>query len=252
MIIIGTASWSIPRASAKAFPRAGTHLHRYAQTLRGVEINSSFYRPHAAATYARWAQQTPRNFSFAVKLPKHITHDARLRAARAPLREFLAGLRGLGRRLGPLLVQLPPSLSYEPRAAGRFFGLLRDLHEGPVVCEPRHASWFEARADRLMVRHRIGRVAADPAAVPAAALPGGWAELVYYRLHGSPRMYWSTYEPERLAQWTRALKMQPRGIPVWCVFDNTAEGAATGNALQLQAMLSRRRPGSVSQARRTA
>ena len=235
MIVVGTAGWSIPRACAKRFPHQGTHLQRYGQILRGVEVNSSFYRHHAAATYARWAKQTPRGFSFAIKVPQRITHEGRLRAARRPLQEFLDSLVGLGRRLGPLIVQLPPSLAFEPRVASGFFTLLR--HEGPAVCEPRHPSWFEAEADALLRRYRVGRVAADPAVVPDAAQPGGWPGIVYYRLHGSPRMYWSVYEVKRVALWAQALRGLPRGTLAWCVINNTAGGGAAGNALQMLEIL---------------
>ena len=237
MLVVGTAGWSIPGDSARRFPGQGTHLRRYAQILRGVEINSSFYRSHSAETYARWARQTPRTFRFAVKLPQSITHVQRLRAARRPLQQFLPSLAGLGRRLGPLLVQLPPSLAFEPRVARTFFALLRDFHDGPVVCEPRHQRWFEAAANALMLRHRIGRVAADPPAVPAAALPGGWPGIVYYRLHGSPRRYWSIYKAEHLAHWVQALRQRPRASLTWCVFDNTAGGGAAANALQMLGLL---------------
>lgn len=237
MIVIGTAAWSIPRACATRFPAAGTHLQRYAQVLRGVEINSSFYRNHSRDTYARWAKQTPRTFRFAVKLPQQITHEQRLRAARLPLEEFLAGISGLGQRLGPLVVQLPPSLAFEIRVARTFFELLRQRHSGAVVCEPRHASWFESAAHALLQRYHIGRIAADPAVVPAAAQPGGWPGTVYYRLHGSPRMYWSTYERKRLVQWAQALTQLPRGTSAWCVFDNTASGGAAANALQILKLL---------------
>ncbi len=202
-----------------------------------MEINSSFHRHHAFATYKHWAQQTPRGFSFAVKLPRSITHEERLRAARRPLEEFLASLRGLGRRLGPLLVQLPPSLVFEARVARTFFALLRACHAGPVVCEPRHLSWFEPGADQVLVRHRIGRVAADPAVIATAAIPGGWPGIAYYRLHGSPHKYWSIYEPERLKRWAQALAASPRGTLTWCVFDNTAAGGALGNALETLKLL---------------
>jgi uncharacterized protein YecE (DUF72 family) len=242
VITIATAGWSIPRASAQRFAGEGTHLRRYARQLRGVEINTSFHRPHGSDTYQRWARQTPRAFRFAVKLPRLITHDQRLRAARAPLEDFLAAVAGLGSRLGPLVVQLPPSLTFEPRVVRTFFRLLRERHAGDVVCEPRHASWFEPAADMLLRRYRIGRVAADPAVVPAAAQPGGWPGVVYYRLHGSPRKYWSDYEPARLTQWAQALRKLPRGTVAWCVFDNTASGAATGNALRTQ-QLARLRSG---------
>jgi uncharacterized protein YecE (DUF72 family) len=239
MIVIATAGWSIPRNCAARFPGEGTHLQRYAAAMPGVEINTSFYRDHGNETYARWAMQTPRTFRFSVKLPRHITHDQRLRNARQPLQEFLGRIRGLGRRLGPLIVQLPPSLSFEPRVARNFFALLKDRHEGVVVCEPRHPTWFGESAEALLRMHGIGRVAADPAVVPAAGRPGGWPGIVYYRLHGSPRKYWSIYQMEQLEQWARELASLPRRVPAWCVLDNTAGGGATGNALQMHAMLQR-------------
>jgi uncharacterized protein YecE (DUF72 family) len=238
VIVVATAGWSIPRGCATRFPGDGTHLQRYARVLRGVEIDTSFYRDHSRETYQRWARQTPRKFRFAVKLPQRITHEQRLRAARRPLQAFLDAVTGLGRRLGPLVVQLPPSLAFEPRVARNFFALLREHHAGSAVCEPRHASWFEPRAERLLQQHRIGRIAADPAVVPMAAHPGGWPGIVYYRLHGSPRKYWSVYEQQRVTEWTQALRALPRATEAWCVFDNTAAGGAAGNALQMRDLYS--------------
>jgi uncharacterized protein YecE (DUF72 family) len=250
VIVIATAGWSLPRACQPRFDAHGTHLQRYARVLRGTEINSSFYRGHAVSTYAHWARQTPRNFRFSVKLPREITHEGRLRAARRPLLAFLASLQGLGARLGPLIVQLPPSLAYERRSARTFFSLLREHHAGPVACEPRHPGWFADHADALLAEHGIARVAADPAVVEAAAMPGGDTRLVYYRLHGSPRMYWSDYEAARLAHWAAALRALPRRIQAWCVFDNTASSAAMKNALELRTLLAG--PGSLSSPRPAA
>lgn len=240
MIRVGTAGWTSYKAT-EDFPGAGSQLARYGQVLRCVEINSSFYRAHATATYARWAASTPRHFRFAVKLPQTITHENRLRRARGPLTEFLAQVRGLGQRRGPLLVQLPPSLVFEPRAVRNFFALLRDLHDGPVVCEPRHDSWFATRAEALLAAHRIGRVAADPAPVSQAGGPGGWHGIAYFRLHGSPRRYWSVYDPDRLRHWAGTLEALPRGTDGWCIFDNTAGGGAVRNALETARLVGSRR-----------
>ena len=241
---IGTAAWSLPRAVAASFPGDGQHLERYARQFACAEINSSFYRSHQPETYARWAAMTPAHFRFAVKLPRAITHDARLRGARKPLRAFLAEASGLGDRLGVLLVQLPPSLAWDARVARTFFGLLGDLWNGPVACEPRHASWFEPPADRALARLRVTRVAADPARPDAAAHPGGWlgpegdgsGALLYYRWHGSPRVYWSSYDARWLAQQAARLADWPGGAVPWVIFDNTASGAATANALALQSL----------------
>src|SRR5688572_19432683 len=113
---IGCAGWSIPREHAAEFPVEGTHLQRYAQRFPAVEINSSFYRPHRPETYARWAASTPDGFRFAVKVPREITHTRRLREVDEPLERFLAEAGALGEKLGPLLVQLPPSLQFEDEA----------------------------------------------------------------------------------------------------------------------------------------
>jgi len=236
-VIVGTAGWSIPRLVAASFPGDGTQLQRYARVLPGAEINTSAYRDHTAAAYANWARQTPRRFRFAVKLPQQITHETHLRGARRPLEAFLHELSGLGSRLGPLVVQLPPSLAFDARVARRFFTLLRERHQGDVACEPRHPSWFDPVAEAMLVGHRVARIAADPAVVPAAARPGGWAGLVYFRLHGSPRKYWSIYEAERVDEWAKQLDSLPRRTRAWCIFDNTAASGAAGNALQLQAAL---------------
>lgn len=233
MILAGTAGWSIPRAAAERFPGEGSHLERYARVFRAAEINSSFHRPHRRELYEKWARSTPRSFRFSVKLPRAITHDARLRRARAPLEAFLAQVAGLGSRLGPLLVQLPPSFAFEAKVALRFFTLLRALHDGPVACEPRHATWFAQDADRLLVDHRIARVAADPAIVPEAARPGGHGGLAYYRLHGAPRRYWSQYPEERVREWAAELHALPARTQAWCIFDNTAGSGAVPNALGL-------------------
>ena len=236
IIRVGTAGWSIPRASAFRFQSPGTHLERYARSLRCAEINSSFYRPHAAATYAKWRDSTPPDFRFAVKMPRTITHELKLQDARDPLVAFLAQTDGLSQKRGPILVQLAPSLSFDAAIVTSFLDLMRTVYDGPVVCEPRHATWFSPSVADLLNRYRISRVAADPPSVPAAAAPAGWPRVAYFRLHGSPRKYWSRYEERDIA----TLATSARSIPsaeVWCVFDNTASGAAIENAWQLHELL---------------
>ncbi len=232
-IRIGTAGWSIPGQQAHAFPAAGSHLQRYAQCLDAVEINSSFYRPHRRETYQRWAASVPENFRFAVKLPKEITHVRRLTGANQPLDQVLSEIGALGGKLGPLLVQLPPSLRFEKEIAAGFLRSLRERFAGEVVCEPRHPSWFTDDADAVLSDFEVARVAADPARVPRAAEPGGWPGLIYYRLHGSPEMYYSAYGPEYLGALAGRLAGAARAGVVWCIFDNTARGEATADALGL-------------------
>ncbi|TRW16957.1 DUF72 domain-containing protein [Glacieibacterium frigidum] len=233
---IGTAGWSIPGAVAGAFPDAGSHLERYATVFPAVEINSSFHRPHRRSTYERWAAATPANFRFAVKLPKQISHVLRLVDAEAPLATFLDEAGGLGDRLGVLLLQLPPKLAFDEGIAAAFFEMLQARRPGgaALVCEPRHASWFTPDAEACLTDHEVARVAADPVLAPGGERPGGWPGLAYHRLHGSPRVYHSAYGPERLD----ALAATFTPADTWCIFDNTASSAATGDALYLQSLVS--------------
>ncbi|RKH72931.1 DUF72 domain-containing protein [Corallococcus aberystwythensis] len=214
------------------FPTTGTHLERYARVLPAVEINSSFYRPHRPATYARWRDSVPETFRFAVKVPKVITHELRLRDVREPLERFLDEAGHLETKLGCLLVQLPPSLQHEPGTAHAFFQALRERTDVDVVCEPRHRTWFTDEARHVLDGARIRYVKADPIAVDAAEPPD--AEVVYYRLHGSPKMYYSAYSQAFLEALAKEISgHEQAGRRVWCIFDNTAEGAALPNALSL-------------------
>ncbi len=241
---IGCAGWSILSRHGAHFDAGDSHLARYATRFDVVEINSSFYRPHAFATYARWAAAVPPRFRFSVKLPKAITHEARLHAVGGLLSGFAESIAGLGDRLGGVLVQLPPSLAFDARTANTFFAMLRRRISVSIACEPRHASWFEPRVDATWQRHDVSRVGADPAILPQAALPGGQGRWSYWRWHGSPRMYYDAYGPDRLRALASALLAQPspRRTP-WCIFDNTAGGHAIADAVQLQQLVRGRSPG---------
>lgn len=237
-IRVGCAGWSLPRAEQSRFAETGSHLERYASHFGAVEINSSFHRPHRPATYARWSAAVPSSFRFSVKLPRAITHGLRLREAGGLLDAFLAETDGLGDKLGCLLVQLPPSLGFDPSVVSGFFADLRTRSPVPLACEPRHPDWFGLQADDLLWDLGVARVAADPARVPEAGEPGGWPDLRYYRLHGSPRMYYSAYSDEDLAALAPRLQAHAEaGQTVWCIFDNTTLGAATRNALDLRSHL---------------
>jgi uncharacterized protein YecE (DUF72 family) len=237
-IHVGCAGWAIPAGVADRFPAGRSALERYARRFRAAELNSTFHRAHRASTYARWFAATGPSFRFAVKVSKEITHERRLEDAVGPLERVLAETAVLGAKRGPLLVQLPPSLPFDSAIVPAFFDGLRARFDGAVACEPRHASWFAADVDALLARYDVARVAADPARVPQAASPGGSPSLVYYRLHGSPVTYRSPYSAAYLAE--RAVELRAAaasGSEVWCIFDNTASGAAAGDALQLVELL---------------
>ena len=233
---IGTAGWTIPRFVADEFPAEGTGLERYAARFSAAEINSTFYRSHKPSTWERWREVTPTDFCFAAKVPKTITHGAKLVGCEALLDAFVTEVsEGLGEKLGPLLVQLPPSLAFDADVAGAFFAALRQRSDRSIVCEPRHVSWFEPDAEALLVAHRAARAAADPARHSAGGTPGGWPGLAYWRLHGSPRMYYSSYDDAYLSTLARAVRAHEG--EAWVIFDNTTSGAAAANALRLPEML---------------
>lgn len=220
------------------FPPDGSQLSRYAARLNAAEINTSFYRFHDPAVYARWAAATPEAFRFSLKIPRLISHDRALMRAREPLERFLDESSALGPKRGALLLQLPPSFAFDARSVARFFDLVRARYEGPLVCEPRHASWTSAAATRVLVRCHVARVAADPPRADGLGEPAGWDGLIYYRWHGSPRPYFSPYSDERLTE--LAARIAASTVDVWCVFDNTGSGAAAANALTVSDDLARR------------
>ena len=230
-ILVGTAGWSLPKSSPEGFEGEGTHLQRYARRLACVEINSCFYRPHEIPVYERWAAATPEHFRFAVKLPRTISHEKMLIDAGPHLEAFLLETSALGNRRGPILIQLPPKLAFDADTATTFLRVLRDQFDGEVVVEPRHASWFTTEADDALTEYRAARAGADPPRAPGGALPGGYRGLTYLRMHGAPRVYFSSYDDARLEQ--IAALLSDSSSPTWCIFDNTASGAAAANALEL-------------------
>jgi uncharacterized protein YecE (DUF72 family) len=235
--LIGCAGWTLPKDAAPAFPEAASHLERYAAVFPVVEINSSFHRPHRPQTYARWAASVPDGFRFSVKLPKTITHEAKLVDIDSLLEQFALEAGTLGDKLGCVLVQLPPKLAFDAAVAAAFFTRLQGVFGCTVACEARHPSWFAEDATARLRERGITRVIADPPAgqhgphVPTAG-------TVYMRLHGTPRVYYSSYPAEYLDSLAREIAAHSAaGRDAWCIFDNTASGAAAPNALEvLQAL----------------
>ena len=193
-------------------------------------------RPHRISTWERWRDSVPADFRFSVKLPKTITHQRKLADCAALLDEFLPQAEALGDRLAVLLVQLPPKLALQPQLAAAFLADLRKRTAARIACEPRHLSWFEPEADQLLDSLQIARVAADPAICDAAARPGGWRGLHYWRLHGSPVIYRSSYR-DRIADYAARISGAADKGESWCIFDNTASSAASADALALMGAL---------------
>lgn len=234
---VGCAGWALPARHRARFGAGDSVLEAYATRFNAVEINSSFYRPHRRATYQRWALTVPDGFRFSVKLPRSITHEARLQRIGPLLDGFIEQAEGLGDKLGALLMQLPPSLAFDAAVAARAFAMVRRRSPAPVVCEPRHRSWFDEAASAMLRDHRVQRAGVDPPApLAAAARPSAEGDVRYWRWHGSPRIYYSGYGIARLHAMADEVRAEP-DADTWCIFDNTAEGHAVDDALNFQQLM---------------
>ena len=237
-ILIGLAGWSEATSRQSAFfsvPKVPgvSSLARYASAFDFVEINSSFYRQVRPTTYAQWADDVPGDFRFSVKMHRLVTHYTRLKRPDL-LDTFFESVAGLGKKLAAVLVQLPPSLAFDAEVAESFFDAVRRHYPGPVVCEPRHASWEDAAVSKMFRRHHIGRVHTE---VPAPKRESDGPEVpVYVRLHGAPRRYYSAYNSDQLRQLAAFLQANAHRRR-FVVFDNTASSAAVRNAAELRAQL---------------
>jgi uncharacterized protein YecE (DUF72 family) len=231
---IGTAGWALPKALRVGESAHKSILEQYAQLFDAVEINSSFYRPHRRSTYERWRASVPQSFRFSVKVPKMITHELGLSRCQSETASFMDGVKGLEDKLAVLLVQLPASRSFDESVADAFFKALRQETATQIVCEARNPTWFASPAAAMFEHYRIARVVADPVPSGCEFAAPAHPRFAYFRLHGSPRMYYSSYSAGFLQGVAAAARA---AAETWCIFDNTAAGAAWSDATLLQRLI---------------
>jgi uncharacterized protein YecE (DUF72 family) len=126
-------------------------------------------------------------------MPKFITHERRLSRVNIPLKAFIKDVSRLGRKLGCILIQLPPSFAFNRNRLERLLETVRNKTDVDISCEPRHESWFTINVNEFLIQSGVTRVAADPSRFDEGASPGGDSSFCYFRLHGSPRRYYSNY-----------------------------------------------------------
>jgi uncharacterized protein YecE (DUF72 family) len=241
-IRIGMSGWTYAPWRGTFYPKKlpqARELHHASRMLNSIEINGTFYALQKPESFARWAEDTPDDFVFAVKAPRFITHIRRLKEVETPVANFLAsGLLRLGAKLGPILWQLPPSFRFDPARMAEFLALLPHdtaaalrlarRHDGHMrgrvwleidaerklrhAIEIRHESFVDPAFVALLRRHRVALVCADSAAWPR--LMDVTADFVYCRLHGSEELYASGYDEEALDAWAgRVLAWAKGGEP---------------------------------------
>ncbi len=235
MIRVGTSGWLYPPWRGAFYPQGlaqRRELEYLSRQVATIEINGSFYSLQHPNNYRTWAAKTPEDFVFAVKGSRFITHMKRLRDVDSALPNFLAsGVLALGRKLGPLLWQLPPNMPFEAERLSAFLdGLPRSTAAAATLAEQHDErlegrSWTSIDVDRPMrhaleVRHPSFR---DPAliellrshgvALVVADTAGTWpylddvtADLVYVRLHGDAELYTSGYTADALDSWASRIR----------------------------------------------
>jgi uncharacterized protein YecE (DUF72 family) len=231
---IGTAGWALPKALRVSHAASSSVLEQYAALFDAVEINSSFYKPHRRSTFERWRASVPESFRFAVKLSRVITHELGLVRTQSQTAAFMQSASGLDQKLAVILVQLPPSRTFEAAIAGAFFNVLRQETAAHIVCEARNPSWFGSEATAVLESYRVTRVAADPVLPGCEIAAQAHPDFAYFRLHGAPRVYYSPYSIGRLHDVSLAACA---AAETWCIFDNTAAGAAWADATALQRLV---------------
>jgi len=241
---IGTSGWSYQHWRERFYPPDVPQrrwLECFAEQFPTVELNSTFYHDPKPETYDGWRERTPAGFVFAVKMSRFITHRRVLAEVGEPLERFLVGARRLGEKLGPILVQLPPTLEREDGVLGRFLGLLRESPAGRdlrYAFEFRHPSWLAHEVYRLLECARASPCWNDYGGVGVSGVVT--TDFVYLRRHGAGGRYTGCYSEEALAEDARLLARHLReGRDAFTYFNNDARAFAVQNARTLTALLAK-------------
>ncbi len=206
----------------------------YAREFSTVEINSTFYHLPKETTIDRWRELSPPGFTFAVKGSRYITHRLKLADAGEPLELFYSRVGGLGNKLGVILFQMPPSLRRDDERLRKFLGMLDAKRRHAI--EFRHGSWFDDGVYELLGRFGAAFCCQSHPRLPETVVRT--AGFVYVRFHGVPRLYASDYSKRELSRWARAIREAAgEKAPIYCYFNNDAEGHAVANARTLRELL---------------
>ena len=233
---IGTSGWNYKHWREIFYPRqvpVSRWLGFYTEHFDTVEVNATFYRLPRPEAFEKWYRETPRNFLWAVKGSKFITHTRRLKDSNEPLERLYSTIERLKEKLGPILFQLPPSLSFDREL---FISFCRNLNPSyRHVLEVRHPSWVDTNVFEILNEYHIAFCISDTAG-RYPSFEAITADFIYIRLHGSQKLYASEYSEEELQEWGR--KIRGWNIDTYLYFDNDFQGLAVRNAKRLKEILS--------------
>jgi uncharacterized protein YecE (DUF72 family) len=234
-IRIGTSGWSYEHWD-KAFygeTPASKRLPYYARHFDTVEINTTFYHLPTIKAVKNWAGEVPKSFIFSVKASRFITHVKRLKDCKESLDLFYRQIRHLGKKLGPILFQLPPSMKKDPERLKNFIKLLKPKHK--YVFEFRSPTWYDEEIFSILRKNKIAFCISDldgklsPLEITA--------DFVYIRLHGPKSAYRGSYGKRRLTTWTKRIAGWPHEKNIYVYFDNDEKGYAIRDAITLLSLL---------------
>ncbi|MFO7782426.1 MAG: DUF72 domain-containing protein [Spirochaetia bacterium] len=237
MIRIGTSGWNYPHWRGTFYPQdlaPEAWLEYYRERFDTVELNKSFYNLPDPEQFAAWRDAVPKDFLFAVKASRYITHMKKLKDPAEATARFLDHVKALGDRLGPLLFQLPPRWRANP---DRLEAFLEALPAGfRSVFEFRDESWMSESVTGLLRSHGAAFCIYELAGYRSPAHVT--ADFSYVRLHGPGDAYEGSYDDEALSGWAQwARDRDAEGIDVYIYFDNDQQGYAPRNALRLKGLL---------------
>lgn len=240
-VFIGTSGWSYRHWKGIFYPaevKPAEYLEYYLTRFDCVELNSSFYHLPKSKTVEGWLGRTPESFRFCVKLSRIITHYKRLGDCEEALGNFFSVFEALKPRLGPVLIQLPPGLSYDPSLITDFLDVLKGYESGlRFAMEIRNKSWINDHFLDCLAQHGIAFVIAD-SGKRFPSYEAVTTNFVYLRLHGPDSLYSSDYTGTDLRQYAgKILNWLGAGHEVWVFFNNDYHGFAVKNASQLSELV---------------
>lgn len=241
-IRIGCSGWNYAHWRNGVFypPRlpAARWLEVYAQHFDTVEVNATFYRLPKRSSVARWVEQTPRDFAFAVKASRYLTHIRRLTDVGPGLDRFYACIEPLlgSPKLAPILWQLPPNFKRDDDRLAR--AIERLSHDQRHCFEFRDASWFDDDVYALLREHGVALVIGDRPEVHAFQSHELTADFTFVRFHSGTRGKRGNYSESELEEWAQRFEEWSPRVAIWAYFNNDWEGFAPKNALWLKRRLS--------------
>jgi uncharacterized protein YecE (DUF72 family) len=240
-IHIGTSGWSYKHWKEIFYPKGLKNtdwLPFYSQSFHCTEINSSFYRIPKKETVQHWVEKVPSDFFFCPKMSRYLTHLKRLHDPEEPLDHFFDVFDPMKKQMGPVLIQLPPSLKFNIETADHLFGILKkDYGAYRFALEGRHPTWLEPEAIDLLTKYKIAFVIAHSGhEFPYAEFVT--AKHIYIRFHGPDQLFSSLYTKELLQKFARLMrKWRKENHIVWAFFNNDVHGYALVNGWQLMDQL---------------